>query len=93
MRLYYSITFANNEFLGTNPLVSALRNLQKTGIVSSATGIVTNRLAHDGINKHTLVTGLKGTANFFGKIIIDGQQMSSPMQWIVRWDYDPDKGA
>lgn len=93
MRCEPPISLIDINFLGTNPLVSALRNLQKSGIVSSATGIVTNRLAHDGIKKHTIVTGLKGTANFFGKIIIDGQQMSSPMAWIIRWDYDPDKGA
>lgn len=91
LRVRPSSGCADLELLGTNPLVSALRNIP--GLVGSATGVVTNRLAHDGINKHSLVVGLKGTANFFGKIKIDGQIMSSPMPWIVRWDFDPIKGA
>lgn len=74
--------------------MSALRNLPNAAtMVSSATGIVTNRLAHDGINKHSIVTGLKGSVSFFGKLVIGGQQMSSPMPWIIRWDYDNEKLA
>ncbi|KAL8823721.1 MAG: hypothetical protein Q9191_005605 [Dirinaria sp. TL-2023a] len=74
---------------GTSPLVSALKNIPN--FAKYATGIVTNRLAHGGIQKHSMVTGLKGVYEFSGKLIIDGQQMKSPMPWIIRWDYDPDK--
>lgn len=72
-------------------MVSALRNIPK--FAGSATGIVTNRLAHGTVRKHSMVTGLSGLLKFSGSLMIGGQRMKSPMQWIIRWDFDPEKLA
>ena len=70
-----------------------MMNLGDPSALSSATGLVTNRLSHDNIGANTMVTGLRGSYTFSKKLVIDGQQMTSPMPWIIRWDYDPTKGA
>ena len=65
-----------------------MTNLGSSSALGSATGLVTNRLPYNTIGKNSIVTGLRGSYTFSGKLVIDGQQMTSPMPWIIRWDYD-----
>ena len=90
---YHRITKRVEQTIaGTDPLRSALMNLQDPAQLDSATGIILNRLG-DKAQQNTFIVGLRGKLNLNQgqSITVDGQILSNGDPWIIRWDYDPVK--